>query len=369
MIPYRPGDREVRRDPSRRNLRYYWDEREGAYVYENGYALAPVPQQARAGRSSSQLPDYCRQAADFFKVGKVFTKMSDDVDESTATSARTPTNLGDFRRKERFVVVGRKADYCQVVSPLTTYNGLGVSKQGVIKSDHAIIYTGLQAPERLPAERPDRNEDGMRPYAIRVLNDDRTERLQDTCRVNFADMQKIPLDTPVKSFGVVADDSLPALKYQLRAVLFEEPLPSPAALSSSADTVRGAPSAAPTSWRQPPNRDQPRAESSTRRPAGPIQSHPDSAQQRSVRRLSTTLATASDDQGYPEFRRLSRPQDFFVPNLTGTMCPMHVGSWSLPESVVTSWFPWPQHSATVFEFLHTAIKAWPHRELGNLSMA
>jgi hypothetical protein len=50
------------------------------------------------------------------------------------------------------------AKYCSAL-PISTYGGQGVGKNGVVKSEHGIIYTGKDVPRLDPNELPRRNEE------------------------------------------------------------------------------------------------------------------------------------------------------------------------------------------------------------------
>ena len=121
--------------------------------------------------------------------------------------------LMDARR--RFVVVEASRDFCRAL-PITTYTGLGVAKAGVVKSDHAIIYTGARPPEPQDNERPrrDRRETGMRLVPIRVRLDSADYKLDPMSRVNFRDVHEIPHEARVRSLGRVSRQSIDALLSQ-----------------------------------------------------------------------------------------------------------------------------------------------------------
>lgn len=103
-------------------------------------------------------------------------------------------------------------------SPVMSYGGKGVSKSGVKKSDHAIIYTGRYAPVETSIEAPVRGEEGMRPRAIRVDVDRKEDKLDEMSRIDFGKPHTIHHNLKVRSFGKVNRDSLPHLIYQFEAV-------------------------------------------------------------------------------------------------------------------------------------------------------
>jgi hypothetical protein len=101
---------------------------------------------------------------------------------------------------------------------VTSYNGQGVGKLHVKKSDHAIIYTGRQAPPPLTREQPGHGEAGMQPQPIRVDPDQKDEKLDPNSRIDFARPHVIQHYQKVKSFGKVNRDSMAFLLSQFRAV-------------------------------------------------------------------------------------------------------------------------------------------------------
>ena len=99
-----------------------------------------------------------------------------------------------------------------------TYGGQGVSKPGVKKSDHAIIYTGRDAPHETTEEAAVRGEEGMRPGAIRVDVDTKGDKLDVMSRIDFGKPHTIHHNLKVRSFGKVNRDSRTHLIYQFDAV-------------------------------------------------------------------------------------------------------------------------------------------------------
>ena len=110
-----------------------------------------------------------------------------------------------------------------IASAIKTYNGQGVAAPGVIKSHHAIIFTGSQPrpdvseqPQRLPNGQP---EIGMQPQAIRIIPYDREKALDPMARLDFGDRYEFDYGVPnIRPFGRVHDDSQAALFVQYNAV-------------------------------------------------------------------------------------------------------------------------------------------------------
>lgn len=102
--------------------------------------------------------------------------------------------------------------------PISTYNRQGVAKEGINKSEHAVIYSGRSAPEMDRTERPRRGEQGVLAQPIRVDPDDASERLDSWSRLDFGKVYNIEHKVKVRSFGMVNAASRPALQTQFRMV-------------------------------------------------------------------------------------------------------------------------------------------------------
>ncbi|KAK5123700.1 hypothetical protein LTR85_002336 [Meristemomyces frigidus] len=162
----------------------------------------------------------------FFQVGRVFlTLHSESAGRFTgaSTDITYDSRFGEaFHIKtRRFVVIREGESACSAIA-IWTYDHRGVAKQGVKKSDHAIIYTGRVAPGVTHAELAGRNEAPMRPDAIRVDSNDRTQRLDPMSRLNFAKVYTVEHNVKVFDFGFVNDQSLRALMFQFRHVWLEQ---------------------------------------------------------------------------------------------------------------------------------------------------
>lgn len=121
-------------------------------------------------------------------------------------------------KPRRFVVVRTDARTCLAV-PITTYEGEGVAKSMIKKSDHCIAYTGQKPPSPTSDELPGPHEEGMQPTPIRIEVDDPMFRLDPMSRIDFAKPRTVSHDTLVKRFGRVHSESIKALIDQFRAVL------------------------------------------------------------------------------------------------------------------------------------------------------
>lgn len=161
----------------------------------------------------------------FFVMGKVFSILWVDIGGSVVTGLERskPHKAVEpvYSRVRKYVVIKEGPDYCTAL-PIVSYSGRGVSGSQVLKSDHAIIYTGNSPPDPLPAELPLRGETGMRPVPIRVTTDDRGERLERMSRVNFGKVTTVQHDIEVRSIGSVNRDSISALASQFSNVWNEK---------------------------------------------------------------------------------------------------------------------------------------------------
>lgn len=108
-------------------------------------------------------------------------------------------------------------------SAIKTNNSQGVAAPGVIKSHHAVIYTGTP-PTIDAAERPQRMsnghlENGMQPQAIRVMPYDKTKALDPMARLDYGDRYIFDHGVPnIRVWGRVHENSLPSLFVQFSAV-------------------------------------------------------------------------------------------------------------------------------------------------------
>ena len=101
---------------------------------------------------------------------------------------------------------------------IKTYDGDGVSRKGVRKCEHAVIYSGRKAPLPDARETPARGEDGLLPQYIRVDPDDPSEKLDEMSRIDFGKVYTIEHNVKVRSLGKINRSSLQPLLYQMRSV-------------------------------------------------------------------------------------------------------------------------------------------------------
>jgi hypothetical protein len=178
------------------------------------------------GNVERLFPDYIIRQARFFSVGRVFLVLwAEPAGGNTGTVVTVQqqgtilNHLGErvFSKVRRFVVIRESRNYCSAL-PITTYTSRGVSKKGVVKSEHAIIYTGRIPPQPLQNESPSRGETGMRPEAIRVDPDSATDILDPMSRIDFGGVHQVQHNIKTKSLGMVSQQSINALHSQFRQV-------------------------------------------------------------------------------------------------------------------------------------------------------
>ncbi|KAK6436338.1 hypothetical protein LTR95_007469 [Oleoguttula sp. CCFEE 5521] len=166
-------------------------------------------------------PDYRLRRHDFFKPGRVFSTLWSQPAGHTAISADnenpclSKTVHGDYihTKVRRFVVI-RQGTHSAWYLPITTYNGRGVAKPDVIKSDHCIVHTEEQTPLPSPAEKSAGTEESMQATAIRVLPDSHANTLDKLSCLDYGKVYTIEHNIKVKSIGNMHPESLPSVKAQ-----------------------------------------------------------------------------------------------------------------------------------------------------------
>lgn len=173
-----------------------------------------------------------QRSSTFFVLGRVFMILWSEPagaatvvtnyernDRSIATNsdnkALSTVRFGEqvYSKVRRFVVIRDGINYCSAL-PIVSYGKQGVGKASVVKSEHAIIYTGREIPKILPAERPGPGEEGLRPRPIRVVPDNDTDKLDPESRVDFGKVHTIQHNLKTKAFGMVAENDREAFTTQ-----------------------------------------------------------------------------------------------------------------------------------------------------------
>lgn len=172
--------------------------------------------------TSTLDPSYIVRRPSFYMVGRVFVVLWTEPAGNNATQVTKGTvrnHLGElvFSKIRRFVVIREGRGYCSAL-PIATYSGQGVGKYGVVKSDHAIIYTGKTVPQPMQSELPSRREAGMRPVPIRVDPDTRDDRLDPVSRVDLRAVHTVHHNIKAKNLGCVNTQSLGHLQAMFQNV-------------------------------------------------------------------------------------------------------------------------------------------------------
>ena len=165
-----------------------------------------------------------KNAKQYFHVGRIFSVLwSESAETGSVVTRWEPgivlNHLGNrvFSKVRRFVVIREGSNYCHAL-PITTYSGRGVSKPGVVKSEHVIIYSSQPAAQPQQDELPKRGEAGMRPVPIQVTLDSPSEVLEPMSRLNLGGVTMVQHNTKVQSFGKVCEASINDLQRQYEDV-------------------------------------------------------------------------------------------------------------------------------------------------------
>jgi hypothetical protein len=203
-----------------------------------------------AGQEERLYSDYRVRAhpKKFFVLGRVFSVLWSEPagEEADLVSAAVPINRGIvagrygqhvFSKVRRFVVIRPGNAYCSAL-PIVSYGVRGVAMDGVASSEHAIIYTGTQAPGPTRDELPESGGIGMQNRALRVVPDNKGYKLDVMSRVDFGKVHTVHHNTKVKAIGMIHHSCMEALSSQFlavwnpsySAVLNSRPAPNPAAV-------------------------------------------------------------------------------------------------------------------------------------------
>ena len=165
----------------------------------------------------------------FFEEGKVFrvlwaepagfdmSKGQGRKAKKSTTQAKapstTPGNFGElvYHGVKLFIVIERRESYSLALK-INSYGGRGVAKFGTVKDEHAIIYTGKEAPQPLPEEIPPLGQPALRTPSILVDADctgKPNRSLTQPSRLSFGKIYTIEHNIRTQSFGKVNKDSMP----------------------------------------------------------------------------------------------------------------------------------------------------------------
>ncbi|USW52835.1 hypothetical protein Slin15195_G061540 [Septoria linicola] len=251
------------RDPTRDNALYYVDPDTFDYVYENGGRIsnsaprssgptAPVYHRSEDSfaASSSASPAYRTTSTihrtnnefsvrdrEYFRKYRVLaiqgTHAGHTSDNATiAFSGLIPGRDGPDAQNpgvQRFVVVapaGRHDDHCYALS-ISSNGGHGAAKPGVMKHEQGVIYTG-DLPSAQRSENPSREElrrareesrsASLLPNPIEVRTTMPDEKLHSMSRIDYGQIQHVPLSSLVHDIGMVSRDSQGLLDSQYSQV-------------------------------------------------------------------------------------------------------------------------------------------------------
>jgi hypothetical protein len=160
----------------------------------------------------------------YFCVGNIFSVLWSERAAAASNVTRWEpgivlNHLGErvFSKVRRFVVIREGSNYCHAL-PINTYGGRGVSRPGVVKSEHVIIHSSPSAPRPQQAELPGQGEAGMQPVPIRVDLDVSSTALNPMSRVNLGGVTMVQHNIRVQSFGKVCEASIRDLQRQFEDV-------------------------------------------------------------------------------------------------------------------------------------------------------
>ncbi|KAK0922048.1 hypothetical protein LTR91_005541 [Friedmanniomyces endolithicus] len=212
------------------------------YLYGQGIRVrrAIYGNNGNEGEQEPLFSNFRIRRHDFFTRGRVFMILwSEPFGETTTNIGSVIQNdrsipglfLGRhgervYSKVRKFVITREGSDFCTAV-PVVTYGAQGVSKFGVTKFEHGIIYTGPAAPEPLPAELPTRGERAMSATPIRVTPDAQGMKLDEMSRIDYAKPHTIEHNLKVAAVGVVHPASMEALITQFRSVWLDQPTDGP----------------------------------------------------------------------------------------------------------------------------------------------
>lgn len=213
------------------------------------------------GEVEQLYSNYRTRKHDFFCFGRVFLilwvepagesgSVVTNMEQSDQAISVGAFNERVFSKVRRFVVIREGENYCSAL-PIATYGQRGVSKPGVKKSEHAIIYSCRDAPQPRVHEQPQRGEAGMRPIPIRVVPDDPTEALDPMSRLDFGKVHTIQHNIKVRPFGNVHPNSRDVLYTQFTNAWSNTATPIPSSAGLQTDQPRTTASSSAVRHRRP----------------------------------------------------------------------------------------------------------------------
>lgn len=175
------------------------------------------------GSAERLFPEYIVRPSGFFCLGRVFLVLWPEAPGGNGSNVNIPAATQEratargrsgellISKVLHFVVIREGDKYC-IALPITTYSGRGLAQDGVVKSEHALIYTGSNSPQLRPDELPSRGESGMRSQPIRVDPETRMDRLDPLSRIDFGGVHQVSHNVKTKSMGFVSRESIRILQ-------------------------------------------------------------------------------------------------------------------------------------------------------------
>ena len=103
------------------------------------------------------------------------------------------------------VVCSKPKDYYSYCLEISTHGGRGAARKGLVQSQHAIVYTGWVAPQKLLSET------GLHKEPLQIIPVDLSEELHPLSRLNLAKTYPVEHNVKVKEIGKIAERHLEKL--------------------------------------------------------------------------------------------------------------------------------------------------------------
>ncbi|MCJ1357159.1 MAG: hypothetical protein MMC33_007155 [Icmadophila ericetorum] len=168
----------------------------------------------RGGKGNGEMlldPEYqmITEPWKFFKPGKVFATLwwESSGETSNKNSASVVKYAGEsaYVKIRRFIVVKPNiGEYYSKCLAISTYEGRATLKKGLNAKKHTIVYTGDNAPDKLPGEK-------INKQPIKVQGVNSTRKLDERSRVNLAKTYPVEHNVKVMEIGNVVGSSLKIL--------------------------------------------------------------------------------------------------------------------------------------------------------------
>jgi hypothetical protein len=236
-----------------------WQAQPPNTTYGSNQTLSPfsqlVPQSAGPPRSNTQRhvagtvgeteeldKSYKQRNRDYkkwFKPGRVFATLwtdpfADTTSEATFESFVSIVRFGErvHSKIRRFVVV-KQGDRSCTCLPVTTYDGKGYEKRGIVLNDHGQIYSADRLPEKIP---------GIDKNPLKVIPGHGTKRLANSF-VCYSRAYNVETNVKVKDVGELDATSRRLLRKYWNEIMtleeFSDGYIPPSSPQSTAEQLRG----------------------------------------------------------------------------------------------------------------------------------